>query len=72
VGRAWRWFLDHQPEIHLALTIIWILLIVPSLLWWRDSVLWVILLSLWANIASHFAGWSAARAERKVDASNGD
>ncbi len=45
------------------LTILWVLLIVPTVLWWQDSVPWVVFMSLWANIASHFAGWTAARTE---------
>lgn len=39
--------------IHTCLTVLWALLAVPTLLWWRESVLWVALMSLWANIASH-------------------
>lgn len=41
----------------------WTALVLPTLLWWRDSVLWVALMSLWANIASHAAAAQAARAE---------
>lgn len=45
------------------MTWVWLLLLVPSLLWWKDSILWVILLSVWANVASHFSAWQGARAE---------
>ncbi|WP_188188035.1 hypothetical protein [Nonomuraea sp. SYSU D8015] len=61
-----RWW----PRLHLALTFVWIALIPPTLLWWRDSVTWVALMSLWANIASHFAAWQAARTERRLDHDN--
>lgn len=44
-------------------TVVWCLLIPPSLLWWHNSVLWVVLMSLWANVASHFSAAIAARAE---------
>lgn len=53
---AWR-------KIHAGLTVAWFLAIVPTLLWWRESVLWVALMSAWANAASHFGAWQAARAE---------
>jgi hypothetical protein len=46
---------------------LWTLLIAPTLLWWRDSVLWVALMSLWANIASHAAAALAARAEEGAE-----
>lgn len=52
--------------LHLALTGVWGALITPTLLWWRESVLWVALMSLWANVASHFAAWQAAAAERHL------
>lgn len=48
---------------HLVLTLVWLVLVVPTLLWWGQSVTWVALMSVWANVASHFSGWQAARAE---------
>lgn len=51
-------------RLHATLTAVWVVLIAPTLLWWRDSVLWVALMSLWANIAAHWAAWQGARAER--------
>ncbi|WP_101791019.1 hypothetical protein [Nonomuraea indica] len=54
-------------RVQLALALVWMLLIAPTLIWWRDSVLWVALMSLWANIAAHLSAWQAARAERKID-----
>lgn len=52
--------------VHTALTLVWAALVLPTLLWWRDSVLWVALMSLWANIASHWAAREAARAKEKT------
>lgn len=57
---------------HGALTLVWLALIVPSVLWWRESVTWVVFMSLWANIASHLAGWVAGRTEVKQDEMNGE
>lgn len=53
-----------------VMTIVWVVSLVPSLLWWRDSVLWVIVLSVWANAASHLAAWMAARAETAAESSD--
>lgn len=50
-------------RFHAIATAVWALLLIPSLLWWKDSILWVIVLSVWANIASHFGAWQGARAE---------
>ena len=52
---------------HITMIAIWVMLLIPSILWWKDSILWVIFLSIYANIASHLAGYSGARAERKAE-----
>ena len=54
-------------KFHGWATLVWIMLAIPSVLFWSESVLWVIILSVWANVASHWASWQAARAEAKID-----
>jgi hypothetical protein len=39
--------------LHIVLLAIWILLVIPSLLWWSNSVTWVIFMSIYAIIAMH-------------------
>jgi hypothetical protein len=56
-----------SSTIHTLLTFAWLVLAVPTLLLWRESVLWVALMSLWANIASHWAAREAAKAKEKAD-----
>ncbi|GJF06691.1 hypothetical protein [Pseudonocardia sp. D17] len=57
----------HNPKtwrrVHAALTVAWFAAVVPTLLVWSDSVLWVALMSCWANAAAHFSAWQGARAE---------
>ncbi|MGK6761531.1 hypothetical protein ACKU3Q_012270 [Klebsiella pneumoniae] len=48
---------------HLVAAVMWVGLAIPSLIWWKDSVLWVILISIYANIVGHLSGYSAARAD---------
>lgn len=48
-----------HKRVHLGLAALWAALAVPTVLWWSDSILWVLLISVYANIASH---WSAAEA----------
>lgn len=55
-ARFWR-------RLHLTLTLAWFVLIVPTILLWRDSVLWVALISCYANAVGHFSAWQATRAE---------
>jgi len=55
-------------RFHLVMMCIWALLLIPSLLWWKSSVLWVILLSVYANFMGHFSSWQGARAEDEAAA----
>jgi len=50
--------------VHFALVILWIILVPPTLIFWSNSIMWVLILSLWANIAAHAAGAQAAHAEK--------
>lgn len=55
-------------HFHAILTITWFILVVPTVLLWANSVLWVALISCYANAVGHFASYQATRAE----ASQGD
>jgi hypothetical protein len=50
-------------RFHAYATLVWLGLVVPTVLVWRESVFWVAVMSVWANVASHFGAWQAARAE---------
>jgi hypothetical protein len=52
-----RWF-------HAAATVAWVLLAVPTMLWWRNSVPWIGFMSVYAIVVSHAGAWQASRAER--------
>ena len=56
-------------KAHLTATLIWLSLIVPTVLWWKESILWVALMSIWANVAAHAAAWQS---HREGEASRGD
>ena len=45
----------------------WALMLVPTLIWWKASILWVASMSLYANFVGHYSAYQAARAERKAD-----
>jgi hypothetical protein len=50
-------------RFHLVLMIVWALLLIPTLLWWHNSILWVAGMSLYANFVGHFSAWQAVRSE---------
>ena len=58
--KFWRRF-------HMAATVAWAMLLVPTLLWWRESILWVASMSLYANMVGHWSAYQAARAEKEEE-----
>jgi hypothetical protein len=57
-------------HLHLALTLGWVIAIIPTSLWWKTSILWVGLMSCYANVAGHWSAYQASRAEQTT-AGNG-
>ena len=61
----------HDPEFttsfHKYATIVWLVLVIPTVLFWPESVLWVALMSVWANVAGHWSSYQASRVEKKQD-----
>ncbi len=50
-------------RFHLAGVVVWLILGIPTVLWWKQSILWVALMSLYTILIDHLTGWGAARAE---------
>lgn len=55
-AKTWR-------RLHGGLFFVWVLLIVPTFLWWMESIKWIVFMSLYAIIVSHVGAWQGARAE---------
>lgn len=60
-----------QARIHLTMVGVWLLLLIPTLFWWKESILWVAFMSLYANVVGHWSGYQAARVEKKQEGSEG-
>lgn len=54
-------------KMHLAAAVLWVLLAIPSVIWWKNSVLWVIIISIYSNIVGHLSGYTAARADEAAE-----
>lgn len=61
-----------MARLHLIAACVWIGLILPSLIWWRDSVLWVVLMSLYTIVVEHLGAYHAARAAERVKRLEGE
>jgi len=51
---------------HAYLTVMWVILAFPGVLLWRNSVPFLVGVSIYANIVGHWSSWGAARAEEAV------
>jgi hypothetical protein len=50
-------------RFHAVATVAWALLLIPSVLWWQESVPWLVIMSVWANLASHWGAFQAAKSQ---------
>jgi hypothetical protein len=57
-------------KMHLVSAGAWVILAIPSVLWWKNSVLWVIIISIYANVVGHLSGYTAARADEAAEEGN--
>jgi hypothetical protein len=53
--------------LHYVLAGLWALMLIPTLLWWKSSVLWVAAMSLYANFVGHLSAAKASRAEQEAE-----
>lgn len=53
----------YLSRFHLAMMGVWTIAVIPTLLWWRESILWIAFLSLYGIWVGHFSAYDAARAE---------
>ena len=54
--------------VQLILTLVWASLFIPALLWWKESVPFLVFVSVYANFVGHWAAWEAAKAKEEAEA----
>lgn len=52
-------------RLHATMTVVWALLAFPTVAWWHDSVMWVGIMSCYANMVGHFSAYQGSRAEEE-------
>lgn len=58
--------LIRQSVLHRWLAVIWAILAVPTVTVWQDAIWWVGLISVYANVVSHWGAAEAAEAKERV------
>jgi hypothetical protein len=54
-------------KMHKVLTYVWGALAIPTLLFWTQSIPWIVFMSLYANFVGHWSAYTAAKAERQAE-----
>lgn len=57
---------EFMARFHAAMTVLWLILLIPSVIWWSQSVPWLVLISVWANITGHWASFQACQGEKRT------
>jgi hypothetical protein len=67
------WLLAHRPDprkvlvFHLIDVTLWLVLTLPAVIWWRESVVYLVLLSQGTAVVAALAGMAGHLAEMQAD-----
>ncbi len=53
-----------ERHVHLILAVVWLIAAVPSMLYWKNSISWLVFISVYAVVATH---WDAYITEKRAD-----
>ena len=60
-GEMTKWLRENHDLLE---SICWVVLGIPTVIWWKESVLWVAIMSLYANSKGAQTAWKAEKAKR--------
>lgn len=58
-----NWVKQHY---HRILAVFWVAMLVPTVLWWKDAVVWVAIMSIYANFEASMAAHAADQTDGGV------
>ena len=53
--------------VYLGTTVLWLILLIPAIVSWRDSVPFLVFLSWYANFTTDLGNWMTARTKEKAE-----
>lgn len=59
-----RWLKENHDLVE---AMIWCVLAIPTILIWRDAVVWVAVMSVYANAKTAHSAWKAERAKQAAE-----
>lgn len=55
-------------SVHGWLTVLWFVISIPAIMYWKESVPFLVFVSVYANFVGHFSSWQATRIEVEMEA----
>jgi hypothetical protein len=65
VSQTQKQFLTTMERLHGALLLVWLGLTPPTILFWSESIKYLVFISVYTIVATHAIGWITARAQKK-------
>lgn len=59
-------------KLNTVMIVVWGILAIPTMLWWKEAIPWLVFMSWYANWVGHISALLAAKAEKKIDETNED
>lgn len=65
--REWCRAPTTMRALHGWATFVWLGVAVPGVLWWKNSIPFLVFVSIYANVTGHWSSWQASRVEVKQE-----
>lgn len=59
--------MSNQCRVHAVALVVWLVLAIPTFLFWKSSLIWIVAMSWYAIVASHWSAWEGAKATQAVE-----
>lgn len=57
----------YEARIHIIFAVFWVIMVIPTLLFWSDSVAVVLIYSVYALVGAHIAAYEGAKDDTQIE-----
>lgn len=62
----------YERHYHSVMRFVWPILAIPTILWWKESILWVAIMCIYANFAAEVAAYQGAESVHQAEKVSGE
>lgn len=59
-------------RLNVFMIVVWLILLFPTFMFWKQSIWWVVVMSWYANFIGHLSSWAGSRAATEADTFSDD